>query len=169
MECVLFVIGFFVIAAMASESKKSKAKQEYDAALHALRRDPVDSRLRERALAKGRYYSNLTRNSKGVTIYDEMAIKNDLDAAAAAAPATMPSATPTVQSMASSSPTMSAPSVEDRLRKLDNLMTGGHITEEEHTKRRQAILDELQRKLRMRLHAFGLGVAQASRLVPQST
>jgi hypothetical protein len=83
----------------------------------------------EQALTLGRAYANLTRAHKGVTIYDEMAVMNDLNAATAGAVA---------------SP-VQAPvgTVEERLAKLDDLRARSIISDVEFAERRQKILDEI--------------------------
>ncbi|HVL38843.1 MAG TPA: SHOCT domain-containing protein [Fimbriimonadaceae bacterium] len=88
METILVILGvaavIMVVVMIAQSQAKEQAKQAYRAALEHLKMHPADPRAREDALAKGRIYSNMTRNGPGVAIYDEMAIKNDLDAACAA-------------------------------------------------------------------------------------
>jgi len=73
----------------------------------------------------------MTRGKQGlgVTIYDEMALMNDINAATAGASAT--SADPVVAS------------IEDRLRRLDELRAKGLLSDQEFDTRRQKILDEL--------------------------
>jgi hypothetical protein len=65
------------------------AQKKYFDALAALKAHPINADLRERALALGRAYSAITRQQKGagkaITIYDEVAINNDIGAACAAA------------------------------------------------------------------------------------
>lgn len=97
----------------------------YQVALGALKANPASADLKQAALAAGRKYSSATRAHGAVTIYDEMALMNDINAATAAATPAAPA------------------SVEDRLRKLDELRTRGVITEREHQDRRLAILNEL--------------------------
>jgi uncharacterized membrane protein len=113
-----------------AERELQQAQSAYQNALKALKAKPNDPNLHEQALALGRAYSNLTRDRKGVTLYDEMAVMNDLNAATAGA-----AAAPTA--------TASTASVEERLKRLSELRTKGAITDQEFAQRRQKILDEL--------------------------
>lgn len=82
---LIVVIGFSVHASAQRAKAKEDAWRQYQEYLGHYRRDPTNPTLREYALQAGRSYSNLCRNSKGVTIYDEVALMNDLNAAGAAA------------------------------------------------------------------------------------
>jgi hypothetical protein len=74
-----------VLYAIGKSANTKNAKKAYEDALEQLKQSPTDPNLRQKTLQLGRKYSNLTRNSKGVTIFDEMALKNDIDAACARA------------------------------------------------------------------------------------
>lgn len=79
----------------------------------------------------GRTYSNLTRDNKGVTIFDDVALSNDINAACAAAGA------PQTQNAA-------APhSVDSRLSRLVDLHRKGLIDDGELQAQRSRILREL--------------------------
>ena len=67
------------------ERELKVARTAYESSLELLRENPTDPELRSKTLELGRHYSNLTRNRLGVTTYDELALKNDIDAACAAA------------------------------------------------------------------------------------
>ncbi|HEY0781328.1 MAG TPA: hypothetical protein VGE98_02655, partial [Thermoanaerobaculia bacterium] len=70
---------------MERRKRLQHAYETYWRCLQELKAEPGSPDLREKALAWGRYYSNLTRDRKGTTVYDEVALKNDLDAACAGA------------------------------------------------------------------------------------
>jgi hypothetical protein len=131
MGCALFllvVVGFLALScfsAMESEKRKKIAKVAYDESLSQLRENPTNPEFREQALSNGRSYSNLTRNQSEVAVYDEIAIKNDIDAACAGAV------------------NMRKQPVEARLGKLQELLSKGLLDEAEYATRRQKILDEL--------------------------
>lgn len=134
---VLLIVGFLGFQAYRrGQTQKviAEAAATYQQALQELKRDPTSAAKRERALKFGRLYSNLTREGKGVTIFDEMALKNDLDAATAGAAA---------KSATTLSPAAPSASVADRLRKLDDLKGQGLVTEAEYAERRKKILDEM--------------------------
>jgi high-affinity K+ transport system ATPase subunit B len=109
-----------------------KASEAYQAALAKFKAQPTDASLRQTALEAGRAYSAVVRESKRVTIFDEIALKNDLDAAGAGA-----SVAP-----AASSPTQPS-SVSGRLKVLSQLKLEGLISEDEFNDRKGKILSEI--------------------------
>jgi hypothetical protein len=60
---------------------RTKAKAAYQASLQALTTDPANRELAQRTLELGRAYSRITRRSRSVTIFDELALLNDINAA----------------------------------------------------------------------------------------
>ncbi len=83
---VALIIG--VIAGIHQNDEKrtaarrlASAKKVYERNLVLLKSSPSSADQRKRTLESGRYYSLLTRENKSVTIYDEMAINNDIFAA----------------------------------------------------------------------------------------
>jgi hypothetical protein len=121
---VLIVVGI-VSAAANAESAQRKALEEYQSSLARLKGNPTNADLRQETLRLGRAYSNLTRNTKGVTLFDEVAVKNDIDAACAGS----------VQ--------MQNRTIEQRLAKLEQMRADGVIDGSEYQRRRQAIIDEI--------------------------
>src|SRR5260370_39002398 len=105
---VVMVIGAVVVFAIKASQgdSRAKARAAYQASLQALTTDPTNPEIRQRTLELGREYSRLTRNSRGVTIFDEVALSNDINAAAGG--------TTALASPMSSTSTTGA-SVEDRL------------------------------------------------------
>lgn len=110
-----------------------EAYTNYQQSLGLLKQQPNDPELRQRALEWGRYYSNLTRNNKGVTIYDEVALANDINAACAGAGYVVAK-----ESLAE----MARP-IEERLGQLKSLLERGAINEQEYNARRSKLLDEV--------------------------
>ncbi len=110
----------------------NEAKASYAAALERVRASPTDPACREDALKVGRIYSAWSRHIAGhdasVTLFDEIALANDLQAASAGA-------------ATSSRPSAATP--EERLEKLQRLVRQGLITEDEFTQKRNQILAEL--------------------------
>lgn len=137
------MVGFFVmvglvavvvLAAIASASgqrERKRALKQYGQSLEALKKQPTDANLRQETLRLGRVYSNLTRDRKGVTVFDELALMNDINAACAAAGAQTPS-----RPIPSQSP-------EDRLIVLGDLKRKGLIVDAEYQARRRQILDDV--------------------------
>ena len=130
---VLAVIVVIIYAWVSNENAKAKslreAKAAYDDSLLHLKKNPTNADLKQKTLALGRAYSNMTREHKGVTVYDEVALSNDISAACAAASAP--------QSVVS----VSTP--ELRLSKLAELKKNGLLTDEEYQNERRRILSEL--------------------------
>jgi hypothetical protein len=109
-----------------------QAEESYKAALAQLKASPTSAELRERALDFGRKYAARTRSAAGqgnVTIFDEVALANDLQAACAAATA--------------ASPRGNEDAIEDRLLRLAELRDNKLISDQEFGERRQQILGEL--------------------------
>lgn len=134
-----FAVLVFGIAAYQknlnrANAQLSEAYYAYRGLLDALKQRPSDPNLRERTLQAGRYYSNLTRDKKGVTIFDEMALANDIAAACAGA---------AQQANPSGTTSGSAQIVEERLGRLKTLLASGAIDEQEYHERRGKLLDEV--------------------------
>ena len=139
--CFVAIVAIFAAIVVSSNQKSKRtslARQTYLESLETLKRRPADPDLRQSALELGRVYSNLTRNSKGVTIFDEVALSNDINAACAAA--ARPDLTPAATH--ASQPTPSA-SLEDRLNRLKALLATGVITDAEYRERRAKLLAEI--------------------------
>ncbi len=142
---ILFVVAMIIYSVKVGNEQTKRLKAERDeqirqlnaakngyfASLRSLKANPTNPDLRERTLELGRKYSNLTRNKSGVTVYDEVALSNDINAACAGA-ATL------VGNTSASSQT-----IESRLQKLAELKSKGLIDEQEYAARRTKILDEV--------------------------
>jgi hypothetical protein len=134
----LGAIVLMVVAVVYSNNEKQRrldeARRAYFEHLESLKKSPNDPNLKQQTLQLGRRYSALTRESNGVTVYDEMAIMNDISAATAAATASVPT-----RATIAPAPT----SIEERLRKLEELKNRELITMEEYRTRREAILRDI--------------------------
>jgi hypothetical protein len=118
---LLIVAGVVIwwLSARGRKSMLSEAKRAYRDALDRLKQTPTDPDRREQALELGREYAKLTRNLKGVATFDEMALKNDIDAACAGA----------VEFAAVQAGKPASPAAE--IRKLTGLLDEGILTPEE--------------------------------------
>jgi hypothetical protein len=92
----LVVIAVLVLIAVWINKEREKAFQArkeaweaYQNCLVRLREEPFNADLRHQALNLGRTYSTLTRNKKGITVYDEDAVMADINAAGAAGASTI--------------------------------------------------------------------------------
>lgn len=119
-----------VASAAATQKRLREAREAYDTSLAELKRNPTNPDLKQRTLALGRTYSNLTRQQKGVTVYDEVALSNDISAASAAATGQHPQ-------------TSQQGSLESRLARLTELRSQGVLAEDEFQTQRTRILHEL--------------------------
>lgn len=124
---VLGIVGS-VIHAVLKNNAIEEARRAYLRSLAALKERPTNADLKQRTLALGRDYSDLTRDRKGQTVFDEVALLNDINAACAAA---------------YTSRTENPTSAEDRLRTLSDLKAKGLIDEIEFSRRRSEILDSI--------------------------
>lgn len=144
--CVaILVIALVIIIAVSIQKmltqnelqkKLISAKNDYFRSIKALKSDPTNADLRQTTLSLGRKYSEVTRQiqngNKSVTIYDEMALMNDINAACAAAYSQVPMQTkPYVEP------------IEERLNKLNKLKDSNLIDDQEYQERRRKILDEI--------------------------
>lgn len=136
----MIVIGVAVVmglAAMGKSTMKKSAKDAYEKSLADLSADPNNAGLRKATLTLGRTYANLTRDQKGVTIFDEVALMNDINAACgAAALASHTDNTP--QRVASA-----GPSLHDRLKQLEELKHRGLVSDTEYASKRNQLLAEI--------------------------
>ncbi|HEX4955271.1 MAG TPA: SHOCT domain-containing protein [Thermoanaerobaculia bacterium] len=109
-----------------------QAKKAYEWRLAKLREKPTDPMVRQEALDAGRAYASWSRHASGglTTVYDEVALANDIEAACAAAQA------PSAQDV-------SALSIEHRLERLKSLHAKNLISDEEYLAKRSEILAEL--------------------------
>ncbi len=137
--CLGVIVFIVVLAVMSGNSTKRQrakaledARQAYQNSLTYLKANPTNAEVRQGTLEYGRRYSNLTRNRKGVTIFDEVALMNDINAACGGA-----------TTIAEKKPVPQSQTIEGRLQKLAELKDKGLIDDEEYSMRRQRILDEV--------------------------
>jgi hypothetical protein len=108
-----------------------QAQQAYETSLLRLREKPDDPGLRHQALRCGRLYAAWTRHKQGtgVTLFDEVALANDIQAACAAA--------------AVQRPPSAGEGVEERLQRLQQLRQKGLISDQEYETKRGEVLANL--------------------------
>jgi hypothetical protein len=133
---VIVAIVLIAIAVNGEAKKKAKvlaaARDAYHNSLIKLKANPTNADLRQTTLRLGRTYSNLTRNKKGVTIFDEVALSNDISAACAGATNIHENKVPKPDQ-----------TIELRLQRLADLKAKGLIDDDEYAARRERILDEV--------------------------
>jgi len=127
---LLLIYYYYTKGQQSAELQQAYAK--YQGLLKKLKADPTNADLRQQSLESGRNYSNLTRKKKGVTIYDEVALMNDIGAATAGASVLVPQ-----------TQSKQLQSVEERLKKLQSLWWNGLITEQEFVSRKKQIIEEI--------------------------
>jgi hypothetical protein len=131
----MLVVAGFAFAIWSSQAKqkaKDDARGRYEAALGRLKSEPSSPDQRQITLELGRAYSNLIRDKKGNTVFDEVALMNDINAACAA-----------VQVPATSPKSAASHSAEERLRNLQDLLTKGLIDDAEYAASRKEILQQI--------------------------
>ncbi len=116
----------FIILLIKTAKQGIRIRKEYQDALDALEKSPEDSSLRKNALEAGRKLAEFLRDSKtGVTVFDEIALQNDIN-------------------MRLGKGTSSAPSsVSDKMISLKKMLDAGAITEEEFHQRKEKLLRDL--------------------------
>ncbi len=120
-----------------NEEKKrifKTAQDHYLKALSYLKINPTDANLKQQALSYGRDFAEITGKYQGivgVTLFDEVALMNDINAACAGS------------SAFKSENTIFSPTVKDRLAKLEELRELKLINEQEFDEGRHKILDEI--------------------------
>lgn len=114
----------------------NKKRNEYQLALAALRKNPTNPTLHEKALTLGRIYSSATRNNKGITLFDETALANDIRAVTANATQTAP----VVHQTKTSTP---AQSIDARIAALKKMRENDLLTDEEFEQKRKDILNSI--------------------------
>ena len=124
------IIAVIIYDQEQRKKKIAKAKKEYNDALDMLRKNTNNNELREYALACGRYYATLAANDKR-TMFDEVALMNDLNAIQATTAQPAPA------------PQENKGDVKTRLANLESLYKEEIITKEEYETRRNQILSEV--------------------------
>ena len=132
---VIVVVGVVVaIYAYMQQQALTQAQSAYQQSLTWLKNDPINADLRERTLELGRAYSNLTLQKKGGTIFDEVDLMNDINAACATSAANQPKLAPQQPPVRS---------METRLEMLSELRKRNAVTEAEYEEKRREILNEI--------------------------
>jgi hypothetical protein len=130
----LAIVIAIIWAAAASASAKERAKEEarinYQNSLGQLKKNSANADLRQRTLELGRVYSNLMRDQKGNTVFDEVALMNDINAVCAA----------TQQVVSTQLP---SGDLEERLRRLQGLKDKGLIDDAEYAKRKSELIAQI--------------------------
>lgn len=134
---LIVVVVLIAVSTQGATKKLKEARQAYRDSLQKLGEHPTHRALRQRTLELGRAYSNLTRGKKGVTLFDEVALMNDINAACGSAM--------TVVNARQRQPGSSSgePSTEQRLARLRELHAKGVIDDEEYRGQRSRILGSL--------------------------
>jgi hypothetical protein len=137
----MFILVFLIIIAAilcsvlghadAIQKQKKRdllnAEQSYRDSLAQLSDEPANTRVHNETLSTGRTYANLTRNNSGVTVFDEVALMNDIRAACANTASLQPQNT-------------STSNIEERLLLLNELLAKQLITQSEFDRKRDELL-----------------------------
>lgn len=123
---VVVGVGIAIFFGIQKAKELEAAKQACLQSIAELKQAPTNANLKQRTLALGRVYSNLTRDKKGNTVFDEVALMNDINAACAAASA--------------GGSSLPRESIESRLQTLMTLKAKGLVDAAEYDRRRAEIL-----------------------------
>lgn len=137
MEWMLIILAALAVLAIMDGRSKSKATKkaylDYQISLGKLKDSPRSANLRQETLRLGRAYSHLIRDKKGQTVFDEVALMNDITAACGGAGSAETEPLKTVVS--------SQDTIEVRLQKLQSLRDRNLIDDAEYRSLRQDILN----------------------------
>jgi hypothetical protein len=130
---LLIVIGLIILVLYNLGQKQKRvdaARKAYQSSLAQLKQEPSNTDLRQNTLELGRRYAQTARESGRQTVFDEMAMMNDLNA---------------VTGVASQAAGTKAEQgdVIARLKTLEDLKTRGLISDTEYAQRRATILDNI--------------------------
>jgi len=123
-------VVFGILIAMANAKALGAARVAYETALEKLSAAPHDNDLRVAALSAGRNYATIARKqagAKGVAVFDEIALQNDLTARLGSG-------------VAASTPAPAAEDRVDKLSKLAELRDKGVLTAEEFESEKRKLL-----------------------------
>lgn len=132
---VIIVVAIAFYIGNQSDKEKQQALEAYRNSLRKLKTDPANSDLRQMTLNLGRVYSNLVRDNKGNTLFDEVALMNDINAACASTQNAI-----YTQSQIS---TGTQETAESRLVKLNDLYEKRLIDEADYLRRKQEIINSI--------------------------
>jgi hypothetical protein len=127
---IVFVVA--IVSGLAQAKALEEAKNAYAQSLDELKLDPANSDLRQRTLALGREYASASKDDKGVSLFDEVALMNDINAACAS-----------TQHAVAAPASATAESVAAKLQILRDLLDKGLITMEDFERRKAEILSAL--------------------------
>ena len=134
---LVFFVGLIalVIGGIAKLNREraealAAARMKYRTALDELKNDPTNPNLREATLESGKAYARLCRQGS-VAIFDEAALANDIDVAAAAHAQPQTSTAPSEAVVQTQDSQATLPPLEERLTKLKSLREKGLIDEDE--------------------------------------
>ncbi|MCP4415669.1 MAG: SHOCT domain-containing protein [Chloroflexi bacterium] len=130
---VLVVSVLIIIWIFYNGDQKRKrireAKKNYEISLEQLKTAPDDANLRQKTLLLGREFARVAREGGKETLFDEMALMNDINAVAGGAP------TKRIEERGKSASV--------RLEELQKMKDQGLISEDEYNAKRSTILDEM--------------------------
>lgn len=134
---IIISIAIIVWIFYNSSQKREKiavAERVYKSNLEQLKRSPSDTNLRQKALSSGREYARIAREGGKETLFDEVALMNDINAVAGGY-----SVKPTEEK----AEIVAERSTSERLAELAKVKEQGLISEDEYNAKRSAILDEI--------------------------
>ncbi len=146
---VVLAVGLAVVFAFEKQYRLVQTRQNYKAALAAVSADPDNNAKVTAALAAGRAYARAVRahsGHKGIGLFDEVALQNDLAARRGNRATPPPPAAPSLLSAPSTSAaapagSSSAADRTEQLLKLAGLHEKGLLSKDEFEREKRRLLD----------------------------
>lgn len=129
------IFGFYIYGLILQAQSIESAKCKYLESLAELKLNPTNADIKQETLELGRSYFNLARQGNGRTIFDEVALMNDINAAS------MSNGGHTDQQPTNL--TASTKGIVERLNTLSQLKEKGLLDNIEYEKRRSEILENI--------------------------
>ncbi|MBN2703011.1 MAG: hypothetical protein JXR23_02270 [Pontiellaceae bacterium] len=128
---IIFVLfRVFIVSSNAEKERIEQSRQKYERYLKRLKEDPGNADIRQKTLSCGREYSRILRKSMANSVFDEVALMNDINAACA------------VTQQVSTKP-IQPDDIESRLIKLQDLNSKGLIDDADYRKRKEEIMSQI--------------------------
>ena len=130
---VICVVAIIIVVKILKNQAIEAAREKYHSALETLKKSPHNPDIKQNTLSLGRAYAAILREKGSSTLFDEVALMNDINAACASAGTPLATSSHTAVS--------EQVGVEAKLRTLSDLHAKGLVSAEEYERRRSLILD----------------------------
>lgn len=128
----VLILGVIWYGRYQKGKRIERARKDYQSSLNSLKRSPTNVNIRQNTLMRGREYARLLRDNKKETIFDEVALMNDINAIGGGHVVSN-----------TTFKKQEEKSVEERLRLLEDLKNKNLISAEEYEQRKNSILSQI--------------------------